>query len=87
LASAQPRPGEAVIRGMPNQILIDHARVFCRAVRTDAGDAKQWRSIAPIAAKARLGDPAVIAAAVEAGWLEVADGRRVRLTEKGSYLD
>lgn len=73
---------------MPKQFLIDHARVFCRAVRTDAGDAKQWRRIAPIAAKACLGEPAVvIAAAVEAGWLEVADGCRVRLTEKGSYLD
>lgn len=73
---------------MPKQLSIDRARIFCRAVRTDASDAMQWRSIAPIAASAGLGDPAVaIATAVEVGWLEVADGHSVRLTDKGSFLD
>lgn len=78
---------------MPKELLIDRARIFCRAIGTNASDAMpsdamQWRSIAPIAATAGLKDPAVaIATAVEIGWLEVADGRSVRLTDKGSSLD
>ena len=84
----EPGTAGAVYSAMPKNLSIDHARIFCQALRTDASDAAQWHRIAPIAASVGLGDPAVaIATAVEVGWLEVADGRRVRLTDKGSYLD